>query len=66
MPAPKPKTKFAGRARHTLRAVREILRDGAHGVTSLSFGGPGDPGSLVSIRGLKISENYPTNNIKKI
>jgi hypothetical protein len=66
MPTHKHEPKFAGRARHTLRAVREMLQDGAHGVPRLSFSSPGDSYSLASIRGLKISENYQTNNIKKI
>jgi len=66
MPRHKHQPKFAARARHTLRAVREMLRDGAHGVPRLSFSSPGDSYSLASIRGLKISENYQTNNIKKI
>ena len=43
-----------------------MLRDGAHGVPRLSFSNPGESYSLASIRGLKISENYQTNNIKKI
>jgi len=66
MPGHKHQPKFAARARHTLRAVREMLRDGAHGVPRLSFSNPGESYSLASIRGLKISENYPTNNIKNI
>ena len=66
MPTHKHEPKFAGRARHTLRAVREMLRDGAHGVPRLSFSNPGESYYLASIRGLKISENYPTNNIKNI
>jgi hypothetical protein len=62
---------FAGRARHTARAIRDMLRNGTHGVTRLSFVGLGESSSLVSIRGLRvravrISDNYQTKNINNI